>query len=63
MKKILLPLAAMLFLFGCGGGETVTMTRLVDVFDAASVEGAPGSPDPPQGVILILSDTLRKDQM
>ena len=46
MKKRLLPLAAMLFLVGCGGGETVTMVRLVDVFSADSVEGAPNSPEP-----------------
>lgn len=46
MKKSLAPLAALLFLSGCGGGDTVTMTRLVDVFDAASVEGAPDSPEP-----------------
>ena len=57
MKKILLPLAAMLFLFGCGGGETVTMTRLVDVFDAASVEGAPDSPEPEPQALWDFSQT------
>jgi len=41
MKKFLSPLAAVLFLFGCGGSDPVTMVRLVDVFDSASVEGAP----------------------
>jgi len=40
MKKSLLPLAAALLIFGCGGGETVTMVRLVDVFDQDGVEGA-----------------------
>lgn len=45
MTKLIAPLAALLFLFGCGGGDTVTMTRLVDVFEADSVEGAPDSPE------------------
>jgi len=40
MKKSVAPLAALLLLCGCGS-ETVTMTRLVDVFDADTVEGAP----------------------
>ncbi|MDA0206841.1 MAG: sulfatase [Acidobacteria bacterium] len=43
MKKTLLPLAAMLLLVGCGGGDAVTMVRLVDVFNPDSVEGAPAA--------------------
>lgn len=41
MTKLSLPLAALLLLVGCGSGDTVTMVRLVDTFDAESVEGTP----------------------
>jgi arylsulfatase A-like enzyme len=57
MKKIFAPLAALLLLFGCGGGDTVTMTRLVDVFDPASVEGAPDSPEPAPQALWDFSQT------
>jgi arylsulfatase len=39
--KQLLCVATVLFIFGCGKGDTPTMIRLVDVFDTESVEGAP----------------------
>lgn len=39
MNKYLLPLAASLLMFNCGGGDAVTMVRLVDVFDQEAVEG------------------------
>lgn len=44
--KILLPPLAVLLLVGCGGGDAPTMVRLVDVFNAESVEGAPNSAEP-----------------
>ena len=40
MKKYPLPLAALLLSVGCGGGDSVTMVRLVDVFNQDAVEGS-----------------------
>lgn len=42
MKQLLCVVAA-LALLSCGGSDAPTMVRLVDIFDAASVEGAPDS--------------------
>ncbi len=44
MKKLSLLFVPLLWI-ACGGGGGSSDIRLVDVFDAASVEGAPASPD------------------